>query len=276
MEKIKVYIVLSLLMMYGHNMYAQIGYQISLLNTATGEPRANETVNVTVTLTNSEGGIIYTGNQSATTNDFGVLSLTIGDADTFKEVDVTKMPFYVEVSANGVSIGKSQVLSVPIAEYAKRTGALTKDLLVGTWVKEYSYQAVINSSYIVTQKDEDGNTHEINIPYTYISYRVYQSAITFKTDGSAVKTIIRKGWTNGKKGREGVPADDNWDDSSSPMTSEYIIDGNYVVFLTNISVEMSPNPVFTHVSSPYAIKQQSSMYYFSTIGILGDGYTKLQ
>lgn len=121
---------------------AQIGYQISLLNTATGEPRANEKVNVTVTLTNNEGGVIFAGNQSATTNDFGVLSLTIGNADTFKNVDLSKMPFWVEVSANGVMIGKSQVLSVPVAEVAKRVApGITKEELCSKvwylWNKSY-------------------------------------------------------------------------------------------------------------------------------------------
>ena len=114
---------------------AQIGYQICLLNTATGEPRANEKVNVTVTLTNKAGDIIFTGNQSATTNDFGVLSLTIGDANTFKDVDLSKLPFWIEVSANGVMIGKSQVLSVPVAEVAKRVApAISKEELCSkTW-----------------------------------------------------------------------------------------------------------------------------------------------
>ena len=59
---------------------AQIGYQVSLLNTATGEPRANVTVNAQVTITDSQDNTIYTGSQQATTNDFGVLSLAVGDA----------------------------------------------------------------------------------------------------------------------------------------------------------------------------------------------------
>ena len=114
---------------------AQIGYQISLLNTATGEPRANETVMVTVSLSNSEGKGFYSETKSATTNDFGVLSLSVGNADTFKEVDLTKMPFFIEASANGVMIGKSQILSVPVAEVAKRLApTLTEEELCSrTW-----------------------------------------------------------------------------------------------------------------------------------------------
>ncbi len=98
---------------------AQIGYQVSLLNTATGEPRANVTVNATLTITNSKNEVIYTGTQTATSNDFGVLSLTVGYADTFKNVDFSKLPFFIEVSVDGQLIGKSQILNVPVAEAAK-------------------------------------------------------------------------------------------------------------------------------------------------------------
>jgi len=98
---------------------AQIGYQVSLLNTATGEPRANVTVNATVTITNSKNEVIYTGTQTATSNDFGVLSLTVGNADTFKNVDFSKLPFFIEVDVDGQMIGKSQILNVPVAEAAK-------------------------------------------------------------------------------------------------------------------------------------------------------------
>jgi hypothetical protein len=112
---------------------AQIGYQISLLNTATGEPRANETVTVTVSLSNNASEVFYSETKQATTNDFGVLSLSIGNADTFKDVDLNKMPFFIEVTANGVMIGKSQMLSVPVAEVAKNIVPIDQSLIVGEW-----------------------------------------------------------------------------------------------------------------------------------------------
>ena len=106
---------------------AQIGYQVSLLNTATGEPRANVTVNAAVTITNSKGETIYSGTHSATSNDFGVLSLTVGNADTFKNVDFGKLPFFIQVSVDGRMIGRSQILNVPVAEAAKKVApAITK------------------------------------------------------------------------------------------------------------------------------------------------------
>ena len=120
--------------------HAQIGYQVSLLNTATGEPRANVTVNATVTITNAENGLIYTGTQKATSNDFGVLSLTVGNADTFKNVDFAKLPFFIAVSIDGTLIGKSQILSVPVAEVSKALApAVSLDELCGKewWFGEY-------------------------------------------------------------------------------------------------------------------------------------------
>ena len=115
--------------------HAQIGYQIALLNTATGEARANTSVNATVTITDSANGVVYTGTQRVTSNDFGILSLVIGDANTFSNVDTSKMPFFIEVSVDGTLIGKSQILSVPVAEVAKRLkSSLSVEDLVGSWM----------------------------------------------------------------------------------------------------------------------------------------------
>ena len=155
---------------------AQIGYQVSLLNTATGEPRAGVTVSAVVTITDSSDKVVYTGTQQATTNDFGVLSLAVGDDATFKNADWSKLPFFISVTVDGTLVGKSQILSVPVAEYAKKTGELTKEMLVGTWVSEvvYSYgtyTSTINFSsddkYSMTNIDYYLDTN--NTPHTYRS-----------------------------------------------------------------------------------------------------------
>lgn len=110
---------------------AQIGYQVSLLNTATGEPRANETVSCVVELKNSEGGIVCSETKSATSNDLGVISLSVGNAKTFDNMDWSKLPLYVSVTIDGKLIGQSQVLTVPVAECAKTVAPNTN--LLGTW-----------------------------------------------------------------------------------------------------------------------------------------------
>ena len=50
--------------------HAQIGYQESQLNSKTGEPHVNETVSLKIEITDSEGSMIYSANQNATTIDF--------------------------------------------------------------------------------------------------------------------------------------------------------------------------------------------------------------
>ena len=131
---------------------AQVGYQVSLLNTATGEPRANVTVNAQVTITDSQNKTIYNGTQKATSNDFGVLSLTVGDANTFAEAGTSKWPLFISVTVDGTLIGKSQILSVPVAEVANNLkSSFTKEDLIGTWVREDN-----NADYseILTFKEE--------------------------------------------------------------------------------------------------------------------------
>lgn len=155
MRKRNVIITLLFILTSIHVAKAQIGYQVSLLNTATGEARANETVTVTVSLSNSAGEIFYSETKQSTTNDFGVLSLTVGNADTFKNVDLTKMPFYIEVTANGVMIGKSQMLSVPVAEVAKQVAPLDKSLIVGTIWKEGSRSLTFKEDGKVTYNRVD-------------------------------------------------------------------------------------------------------------------------
>ena len=120
--------------MYPLVSFAQIGYQVSLLNDSTGEPRANVSVEAEVTITNSDDEEIYKGTQRATSNDFGVIQLTVGNQSTFKDVDWSKLPFFIEVSVDGTVIGKSQILTVPIAEAAKYLApGIDIDDLVGTW-----------------------------------------------------------------------------------------------------------------------------------------------
>ena len=151
-------------------MQAQIGYQVSLLNSATGEPRANVLVEAEVTITNSDDEEIYKGTQRATSNDFGVIQLTVGNQSTFKDVDWSKLPFFIEVSVDGTVIGKSQILTVPIAEAAKYLApGIGIDELVGTWTyyskrSEELYSLTFNNNCSGVRKtsyDEEGFSYEI-------------------------------------------------------------------------------------------------------------------
>ena len=157
---------------------AQIGYQVALLNTATGKPRAGETVNVTIELTNKEGETFYLEKQTATSNDFGVLSLIIGNENTFKNADWTKMPFFVGVAVDGVVIGKTQILSVPLAEAAKG-GAPNFPIedLLGTWRRE---------DYAITF-NQDGTYH-----YSYGDHEKYTKNGYYIVFGNLIFTISKE------------------------------------------------------------------------------------
>ena len=132
MKHIKFYtIIAALFCMVSIN--AQIGYQVSLLNSATGEPRANETVGVTIEITNSEGTVVCNETKSATTNEFGVLSLQVGSSNTFANMDWSKLPLYISATVDGVMVGRSQILTVPVAEAAKNLVNVAPELICKTW-----------------------------------------------------------------------------------------------------------------------------------------------
>ena len=171
---------------------AQVGYQVSLLNTATGEPRANVTVNAQVTITDSQNKTIYNGTQKATSNDFGVLSLTVGDANTFAEAGASKWPLFISVIVDGTLIGKSQILSVPVAEVANSVkSSFTKEDLIGTWVY-YDYDGDISEKYIFKENGEVENIYRIGKVEEYIYKGEYE------IEGNNIYLFIKGGWDSGE------------------------------------------------------------------------------
>ena len=112
---------------------AQIGYQVAVVDQTTGEPKVNASVSVTVTITDNAGAEITKTTQSATTNDFGVVSLQIGSESTFADTDWSKLPLWISATVDGVSLGKTQILTVPVAAHAMHTGQLTAKKLAGRW-----------------------------------------------------------------------------------------------------------------------------------------------
>lgn len=108
---------------------AQIGYQVAVVDQSTGKPKANKTVGIKVEILNSEGTIIVSKSQNATTNDFGIVSVQVGNDETFQNIDWNKLPLWVSATVDGVDVGKTQVLTVPVAEHSKHYGSLTPEIL---------------------------------------------------------------------------------------------------------------------------------------------------
>ena len=159
---------------------AQIGYQVALLNQKTGEPRANETVSVTINITDNAGTTICAETKSATTNGAGILSLEVGNATTFDNTQWDKLPLWVSATVDGVTIGRTQILSVPVAEHAKHYGKLTKQILTSKTWKVSSYWSFKFSSngYV---KGYSYNSEE-TYTYTYRYYIIGDYVIIKRTD----------------------------------------------------------------------------------------------
>lgn len=188
---------LLLLLLLQFSAKAQIGYQVSLLNTATGEPQANVSVNATATITNSINEVIWTGTKPAISNEFGVISLTVGDKDTFKNVDTSKLPFFIEVQVNGAVIGKSQILTVPVAEIAGTLkSSFTKEDLVGTWS---GYRPIFMYYFVFKS---DNSCSEIKSPDGDESGEVITTEGTYYIEGDNIYVLNDYGlchlrWRNG-------------------------------------------------------------------------------
>lgn len=174
MRTLRRFLALAFLALCGSDLYGQIGYQVSVLDQATGVPRANENVSVLIELSNSAGEVILAESKSAVTNDFGVVSLQIGSESTFAGMDWSKLPLFISATVDGVLIGKSQVLTVPVAEYAKQTGTLTIEELCG---KKWSYNGNSYSFHkngtfnYITEFDSTQGHYEIEGNNVYLRSR---------------------------------------------------------------------------------------------------------
>ncbi len=107
-----------------------------------------------------------------------MLSLTVGNSSTFTDADWSALPFFISATVDGTLIGRSQILNVPVAEYAKQTGVLTKEILKSkTW-----YQNGYKDRYY-TFSDDTVTFHEID-DYEHNSWKY-----KYQIDGNNVFMI---------------------------------------------------------------------------------------
>jgi hypothetical protein len=101
----------------------------AILRNHDGTPLANENVALQVELLQGsvDGSSVYLANHNTGTDQRGLVSLKIGDGTFFNEIDWEAGPYFLRLSVNGVQMGTSQLLSVPYALYAKRSGNVQDD-----------------------------------------------------------------------------------------------------------------------------------------------------
>ena len=131
----------------------QIGYQLAVLDQETGSPKRNASVSVDVTISDSKGNTVFNRTYNEPTND--------------------------------IEVGRSQILTVPVAEYAKTTGVLTKEILCSkTWKYErhdnyadriikFTFFKEGTCNYVFTGDKGDDNytgTYYIDNNFVYMKY----------------------------------------------------------------------------------------------------------
>ncbi|MFO7863476.1 MAG: hypothetical protein R6U85_05715, partial [Salinivirgaceae bacterium] len=104
-------------------------YQAALRN-AEGEPIVNQTVGLRIGIVQESvsGTVVYSEEHQAETNAFGLVNLMIGTGDVqsgvFADIDWSQANYFIKIeldaenNGNYVTMGVSQLLSVPFANYA--------------------------------------------------------------------------------------------------------------------------------------------------------------
>ncbi len=97
-------------------------YQAVLRNTD-GTTKSNVNVNIGLDIhqTTETGTVVYSETHSTNTSEFGMVNLEIGSVTpaTFATIDWALGPYFVEVSVDGLTMGTSELLTVPYALYAE-------------------------------------------------------------------------------------------------------------------------------------------------------------
>ena len=149
----KYYLILCLLLLYvsGRTQPTDgFSYQ-AVVRDAGGHIIANKQVSIRISIIrgNSTGTVIYSEEFSPTTNTYGLVNLTIGrqKPEEFNQIDWSQKPCFIKVELdpeggiNYILSGTSQLLSVPYALYAEKTGSQDEtDPLFQRWDKSSGIQ----------------------------------------------------------------------------------------------------------------------------------------
>ncbi len=94
----------------------------AVLRDAAGNILGNKDVEIQVGILqgSASGSAIFSENHSTTTNNFGLVNLTVGSISStdLSNIDWTAGPYFIQISVDGTIIGTSQLLSVPFALHA--------------------------------------------------------------------------------------------------------------------------------------------------------------
>ena len=100
----------------------------AIVRDKSGNLITNKIVNIQISILqgNISGTVVYSEKHYPTSSQFGLVNFEIGKGTTisgsFSSIDWTHGPYFVSIGVNGNILGTSQLLSVPYAKYAEKSG----------------------------------------------------------------------------------------------------------------------------------------------------------
>jgi hypothetical protein len=190
-----------------------INYQ-AVIRSSDGKVVSSKSIAVQMTIFNDiqSQNMVYKENHATETNEFGMINLKIGLGQSvfgvFDNINWSTGTFYVQVAVdftggnNYEIIGISQLLSVPYALYAKKSGDLNVANMSDTFVKELADKLGITKPTVIDAK-------VLNPDYSPIAETkdivVYQSKNDFGIEAVLGNIAVNKiSWTQFKISENGV------------------------------------------------------------------------
>ncbi|MBO4603461.1 MAG: tail fiber domain-containing protein [Salinivirgaceae bacterium] len=178
---------------------AQSGFNYqAVIRNANGDLVANQTIALRITLQN-DINTLYQEQQTVSTNDYGVVSVVVGLGTpltgSFANIDWSsgnismQAEFAPDNDNNFVTIGTTKLQPVPVAEYAKKTGAVENP-------KDIQIQATANTGddeALFSVKDEQG----------YVVFAVYKNGVRVYVDENDSKAAKSGFAVAGRKAKGG-------------------------------------------------------------------------
>jgi hypothetical protein len=181
-----------------------INYQVTARNTA-GQAIVNQSVNFKFSLIQTQitNSPVYSETFTATTDDLGHVSLVIGQGTvilgTFSSVNWASGPYFLKVELNSgsgyVTMGTTQLLSVPYALYASNTATKT---ISGVCSGGSVPSLLAGSGFTVTNPSTGAYNITFSVPFTTAPTVVASTYITNQTHISLFEYVsVRNITVNG-------------------------------------------------------------------------------
>lgn len=152
---------------------------------------------------------VYTETHSVTTDDLGQVSLVLGKGTpvtgTFSTIDWSKSPYFLSIELNSgagfVTLGTTQFMSVPYAQFAGTAGATTSNRIVRGTLSAGGGSIISGSGFKISSTTTKGiynvtfDTPYTSIPSVLTSEYITINLSTYYTSVIKVSNLTTTGFT---------------------------------------------------------------------------------